>query len=452
MRRLGLVVTTCTLLVSACGSDRNDAVSTTVAPVTTVAAPDSTGVPTSETVGSTPITSPDTSEPAAGTETKCVYRKRLLIAFDDLLTLDGFDTTDVTAITDLAQLSDIGAEQLTADDFDSLFGPDGGPRLFLYDVGEQDPLALAHSAQDLGVDATPVLVVTPTYHWTFAPGTPWNDDAPMPDDPPALVGPETRIAVIDTGYTDTPSTPQWLKDRVEVTDPVLDADHAAGTPFEGHGKFVASVIAQQEPQTHIVEAAMPRVEAANFYNIEDALPPGMRSDEADVADELGFAAAVGRLVKRDGFDVLNLSVGSWSCDGLNRSGAVFESSLNRWDRLEIGSFVVAAAGNHGVEVPADSVFIPAAWGQPDQQHYRDNLISVFALDKAGVSQASFSNPGTVGAIGVDLLGIREDGHGTYWGGSSFATAVVSAWVAANDQKPTSPTIDLAPSLEQSLKP
>lgn len=460
MRRLGVVVTTCTLLVSACGSDRNDAVSTTVAPITTVAAPDSTGVPTSETVGSTPITSPDTSEPAAADETTCAYRQRLLVSQEDLLADDLVDPSLVTPITQYNDLMDVGAGNLTDEDFVHIVGQAGDPILFIYDVGANDPLQVATQVVAAGGHASPVLATEIAFHWTFAPGTDYNDSGPVPD-APAAFNPDNppRVAVVDTGYTDTPGTPQWLKERVSLADANRDVEQTTNPEYEGHGKFVASLIAQQAPEVQIVEAAMPKVDVSDFLIETDDLVNSPSPTDPFITDELGLFAAIGRLTHAGSFNVLNLSLGTWTCSGLvtsggNSSGLLMEAALNWWRDVNPDSFVVAAAGNHpvGVTVPADTEFIPAAWSAPNQEHHRDGLISVAALDKAGSATAQFSNEGDVHVIGDGLLGVRVDDHGTYWGGSSFATAIVSAWVAVNNQLPTSPTIDLAPSLQQTLKP
>jgi len=146
-----------------------------------------------------------------------------------------------------------------------------------------------------------------------------------------------------------------------------------------------------------------------------------------------------------GFDVMNLSFGSFTIDG--RPPLVLERAIGR---ITPGTVVIAAAGNYG-EVPAGGSGVdelpkpttpiwPAAF---------DDVIAVGALD--GEKPAVFNSTGAwvkLMAPGVDLQSTYLIGDVTghesqggpeerdtfdglaQWSGTSFAAAVVTGAIAA----------------------
>jgi hypothetical protein len=412
VRRITLILSVVPLVaLAACGDD--DETTSTV-----------------ETTPSTPAPTVDTTTVPSDHE-DCLYR-------DDLVFVRGAEPADPPAeLTGPLEVGDL-AEVLGLDDpedAERLGGLLESGQLAAYSVADgADPLELADLLEETeDLEASPVLLTTITGHWTFAPGAPPTDgvDAPAQDPGEGLdFNPEVFVAVVDTGYSEDEGTPAWLADRV---DPLAARDAESGAlPLEivGHGKFVASVIAQEAPAVGVVVAAMRNLTADDtFYG--DL--PGLAAS-GFTTDEVQLYLAVGRLAGSSNFGALNLSLGSYQCPVLNDSGFAIREAVNLWNR-EAGTPIVAAAGNHDPAVGPSSVpFIPAAYAS-------DSSSNVFAVASIGASGSlsSFSNAADVTAIGENLIGVRIDGEWAAWSGSSFATAVVSAEIAKNGPLPTIPT-------------
>lgn len=107
------------------------------------------------------------------------------------------------------------------------------------------------------------------------------------------------------------------------------------------------------------------------------------------------------------FDVVNCSWGSTSYQQMGQD-VVNYATIN-YDVL-----VVAAAGNEGVE----GRFYPASF---------ENVLSVAATDKndAKWNNSSFSTTVDVSAPGTMFVSTSENGYATMWGGTSFASPIVS---------------------------
>jgi len=452
MRRAALILVVASMLVAACGDDDDDdaeatsaasetaaAPDTTAAPATTAspettAAPDTTAAPeTTAAPATTAESSEDTGTGGAEIpeEQPCAYRSHLLVTTVPLEDVVDPATLGVAPIDSYTKLLDInGTDEdpnFTDADFAALT-----ETLSLYDVGDQDPFEVAAQVDQIGAAAaaapqlvaSPVLATTITGHWTAAPGEPPLDVESFPSEVDASVPDNAAsVAIVDTGYTETPQTPAWLADRVDAALANVDTDLAQGD-VAGHGKFVASVIVQQSPQTFVRVAAMAPVTPDHFYELDSELVNIFSGGY--LADELQFFSAIDRLIlfaAETPFDVLNLSVGAWACKGLTSSALVMLDALNRWNLATDGARVVAAAGNHAEEPPTDAVFLP---GQLDPAL----VTGVASLDPTGMQLSGFSNPAACRAIGEGLFGIRRDDMGTYWSGTSFATAVVTGSVAA----------------------
>ena len=175
----------------------------------------------------------------------------------------------------------------------------------------------------------------------------------------------------------------------------------------GHATFIAGLVLQQAP-------------AATLRALHVLEPDG--------SCELFDLVQAVRRVARTGVDVLNLSLGCYT-DGDELPWPL----LDALEELPQGSVVVAAAGNHDPEEPAEvqqaqRPFWPAAL---------PHVLAVGALDRADRAAAPFSNDGSwvdLWASGDELVStfVRGPAYPTgwaSWGGTSFASAVVAGVIA-----------------------
>ena len=395
MRRATFVLLSLALLATACGDDDDDANSSTATATETATAPQTTAIATTSAPATTasPATgeAATTSAPPATTapsgvedEQPCMYRSRFVVTTADIQIDGATKIEDYDTFTTIdSENGDFDTESFTAADFESIIN--GPSPLFLYDVGDLDPLEVALSVQEPGVvDASPVLATTVTGHWGMSPATdPSPGTDPQPTLPPFDSGNSATVAVVDTGYDDTADVP-WLSERVRRATS-LDGDYAQGR-VRGHGTFVASVIVQQQPQTFVRVAAMHPVVTDHFYDVDPVIDDLVNVSNGYLADEFQFLSAINRLLPsalEDGVDALNLSLGTWACKGLTRSALVFGQGLAVWNVFARNAPIVAAAGNFVAEPPEDAVFLP---GQMEQA-----VIGVASLDTTGNQLSTWSN-------------------------------------------------------------
>jgi Subtilase family len=447
-RRLALAVTIFTpLALLSCGSDEN-------AGGTTGASSASTETTEETTTTATPITDPDPNHP------ECYYRKDLVLL--DMPTTEAKPPPeDLQGDLDLLTKDElIGLLDDTAEISD---GDEAGIDELLNVVAAYqvtsggDPLALAQSlSKDLGVDASPVLLTTVTVHWTYAPGGPHVDGQSPPQDiPDTNFVSHGTVGVVDTGYSPTNSQMHaWLDARVEQAAGSEDEEVSSTPPtIQGHGRFVASIIAQQAPDTSVVVAGMANLDPNIFYGeLPPEAPKGFTSDELQM-----FLGIHELLAKPKDYKALNLSVGTYQCSLLSDSGLAVRAAVDRWLTAMEKSPIIAAAGNHDPSVQQSSRwprFIPAAYAA--EPAYSGRVLSVQSMDAPPPSgttpvPSNFSNKSNVSAIGKGLVGVRLDNDWTAWSGSSFATAVVTGELAANGSLPAATggvtVVPLAPGIE-----
>ena len=255
---------------------------------------------------------------------------------------------------------------------------------------------------------------------------------------------------MDTGYTtangEIPTT-EWLDARVQGVDESFDAE-LANIEHAGHGKFVASIITQEDPN---VEVRVARLGAIDLSVVPDDLENNFTTDE------LQLYIAIKRLLQLDleiPYSALNLSLGAYACEELGNddagdpvvanSGLAIREAVQLWfsNFGDAPPPLLAAAGNHE---PNDSSplppFLPAAYAtDPNGPIY-----AVESVNAAG-NTSGFSNPGpldpsganvAVGGLGERLIGIGVNNDWVYWSGTSFATALMTAQAVLNGGVPPS---------------
>jgi hypothetical protein len=326
-----------------------------------------------------------------------------------------------------------------------------------------DPLSLTVALRDQNFVASPVHSVGLSSHWKFSPGS-----APRAIDDVKLAGPSTAppanartVAVIDTGVIDVGPTRSLPGSTLVGIDPVAPQDmETASTPaaLEGHGMFIGSVIRQYAPASRVLVARLPQ-SPAQFAGHDGGELNGMVSDELQL---LATTIRVTQHLLKNNIrtSALNLSLGTAPAGAqitentdvnglaLGVRKAIDFWRLAAWPKRAVPP-VIAASGNHEPlrAVPPPAPFLPAAYS---------DVYGVVALDGDG-NAANFTylgwpgDPTTVEAPGVELLAPRgiaaTSGPADQlwaWGGTSFATAFVSAQTAATGAVNDVPTSAVTP--------
>lgn len=248
-------------------------------------------------------------------------------------------------------------------------------------------------------------------------GTPWERTRLQYDRVHEIsTGRGVIVAVIDTGVSFGSYQLGGLDENGEQMQPRtawvegISLPHDTGTPFtdcDGHGTFVAGVIAGQPRPENDMLGLAPR---ATIYPARYAYGQLDEEEESD-ADVLQMAEAVDAAV-RAGADVINISSAS------TNDVPDLERAINY--ALESDVVVVAAAGNTGNS--GNPVTYPAGY---------DGVIAVGAVDEKGqapeTSQSSV--PISVAAPGVQITG-PTTGYGlARLDGTSFAAPIVAATAA-----------------------
>lgn len=248
-------------------------------------------------------------------------------------------------------------------------------------------------------------------------GTPWERTRLQYDRVHELsTGRGVIIAVVDTGVNFGSYQLGGLSETGEQMQPRTSWVYGTSLPYDtgneftdcdGHGTFVAGVIAAQPRPENDMLGLAPRATIYPARYAYGQLDPESESD----ADVLNMAQAVDAAV-RAGAQVINISSAS------PNNVPDLERAINY--ALENDVVVVAAAGNTGNA--GNPVTYPAAY---------DGVIAVAAVDEAGqvpeTSQTSV--PISVSAPGVQVTG-PTTGYGlTKLDGTSFAAPIVAATAA-----------------------
>jgi subtilisin family serine protease len=226
-------------------------------------------------------------------------------------------------------------------------------------------------------------------------------------------GEGVRVGIVDTGLLPEYSNQSWLTNVHADPDDIEIKDHDKDghiDPVVGHGTFIAGVVRRWAPRATI--------------HIDKALTTD------GLCDEITLAAAIDQALDRDPH-ILNLSLGAYTRKDQPPVG--LEAVWKRIQDQQPHCVVVSAAGNDHV----NKHFWPAA---------TKTVIGVGAVDK-DKARADFSNYGhwvDVWADGVDIESAFADGSYVptdddrvrtfngicQWSGTSFATPLVAATIAA----------------------
>ena len=385
------------------------------------------------------------------------YRKEFLISRGSLEPLKDVFGDRLSEIQTFEQLRGRVDEPFNEADFRALTAGDNGEPLRLYDLGNDDvndaldPMNVVKEAAAREIKASPILATTLSPHTNVMPGTKPKKVSNPPDlDPSIEASTPADIAVVDSGYN-AESTPPWLADRVRVVDKAIDADlwddskDPTRRGWRGHGKFVASIIVQQNPNAIVWVAALKPLALNKFFQWRELSEEQKKNKtKFQLADEFTLYAAVRRLLGilktprgPGAYRALNLSAGAWLSEIKDepRAGFLILAALEEWRNAQPEAPIIAAAGNHkpGENPGPEDLFIP---GQltllQGHETLWPTLYGVKSLKKDKKTQSWFSNDADTCAIGEGLMGVLDDGTIAHWSGTSFATAVVSANVANGD--------------------
>ncbi len=391
--------------------------------------------------------------------------------------LGDIDPTPATVV--LSETSAAG-EQAPDEDIDTFIGE----AVSFFRVG-QDPYQVALGLRDMEIPASPIHVVGFNSHYGYQPGT---DASPIRDFELLDVASDLDgqiIGVVDSGIALPEENrqgqiPGWFygptgaddEQRFVRYDVDLDSEELSGDSPASHGTFISGLIRQIAPEKQVSFAAARLIDAAHVATQGESLPSGV-----PLSAEVQVAEAMTRLTNRHASDIetmraLNLSLGTYVCDPTGDNDVVTLTEISAaWLDFFPQSQIVAAAGNDPYRGPILQIrdgeyvpFYPAALFNDPQVAYYDRVLGVAAVHRGNSEIVEGTEivwndqkepipvetpPGrpwvdfaTAGSDLVNLSGaVTEDADGNIvpvlvcWSGSSFATAVASALVAANAPVP-----------------
>jgi hypothetical protein len=393
--------------------------------------------------------------PVQHDETQGVYRRDLVLIDDPTITrILGPGGRVLATRVSLAGLRELMPDEAQRRDGATVLREINATISVLRVAPRVDPLDLAIAVrnQERDLEASPVHVIGLASHWRYSPGTPPGDLGNL-DLPTHLSAPEAKaptVAVIDTGVRAGRVTRTAASTTLRgVAALSVEDRESPGLPpdLAGHGTFIASLIRQFDPSLRVAVGrlgAIPNGVALDGHGGGNISAP-MLSDELHL---LASVIRMKRYVVTNAIDTvaLNLSLGTpASTSEMPANGDIdglavgVRAAIDHWNdpagwRNKQAPPVIAAAGNHDGEVALEpeAPFVPGAYS---------DVYSVVALDANG-APAPFTffgwptDPTSLKAPGAELEAVRRVA-GTVgandqmwsWGGTSFATALVSAQTA-----------------------
>jgi hypothetical protein len=271
------------------------------------------------------------------------------------------------------------------------------------------------------------------------------------------------LAVIDTGIASATVTGQTGAVVASGADEdLLLAPVAGGASTDlgaeaGHGTFIAWLV-DKMAGGGVGVAALKVLDADGFGTV-DGVIEALRRLRVDLPKDHSFP------LDGPSVGVVNMSLGGYTDDSdvlapeeRDAMPLGLRDAFDRWFEAVPDSVIVAAAGNDGL---ADRPFWPAAEAISNPQ-----IIAVGSLD-AGLEPSEFSNRGdwvTVSTLGEGIHsdypvgtypvgpGVHESlAGGASWSGTSFATPIIAAEIAARALRAQVPALqawrqDLLPEL------
>lgn len=305
-----------------------------------------------------------------------------------------------------------------------------------------DPLDKVGALWAAGQKAAPINLVAPVGHWSWEPGEPAtviSTTATLPNPSPSVsvINDNPSVAVIDTGLAITGQ--DWIDAHA-----LGDDEGFAPQGDPSHGTFVTSVIRQVAPE-HRVQMFRPNVIDKSVVKWDDG---GQLTVET--TSEIQVLAEIERAAEEMGEDaqVLNLSIGTYPCNIEENPPpdqadfslvATIRSSIDKWIAVTDAP-VIAAAGNELLDLDFYPAALQSVTGVGATGLTTEGAGLVISWDDNGVRvKTSPQNHASWLAPGEDLVSYSEMNQVASWGGTSFATAVVSGLVAAGAQIPSSST-------------
>ena len=247
-------------------------------------------------------------------------------------------------------------------------------------------------------------------HVPWHPGGPRTPAPPLPPPPRRdrfpLPGEGVTVGVVDTGVAGHKFLPGGFFDQLEGDEDPLGKPDGDLTLSDGHGTFIAGIIATYAPGAKVIVRAVRALPAAHDEYVRDD----------DLADAILAMAG-------SGVDIINLSVGGQAHGHTGMPATIAAIEQLRVAHPHIA--VVAAAGNSGADTPE----YPAAL---------NGVISVGAVMTDSDEPAPFTNFGewvTASAPGFEIHSTfvqwekeRFEGFAR-WSGTSFSTPMVAAAIA-----------------------
>jgi hypothetical protein len=301
----------------------------------------------------------------------------------------------------------------------------------IVEIADGDTHEAANALNASGIDASPVHGMGFLGHGGFQ-GSDWTKSDTSLDEVGSASG-AGFVAVVDSGIVPDDDLPSWMTPSDVGSDRPVDTEHIPLRDPVSHGTFVTSIIRRVTPD-HVVSIASARPDPGHLATDDPAHEPARPP-----TDELNVLGAVLRLLKRHGradhVRALCMALGVHVCPGDDgQKFLALEAAVQAWTNRFPKAPIFAAAGNSTCPEPlypagfanVRSVAAACEGERTEKGEAGDGRIVVWdhgspvpAANRAGVTDVG---------PGCDVTGLsgQDDEHTVVGGGSSFATAIVTA--------------------------